>query len=651
MMDDDFDVWLGHMGKERPLRHDLRRAVNQAGGNGARKAGARGRFTGSRIGRGSTIAAVLGNAGRFSNPRARRVIVKARFVKLAGKGAKAATAHLRYLQREGTTREGERGDLYGPDRDEVDGKAFLERGAGDRHQFRFIVSAEDGAQYPDLKPLTRDLMKDVEKDLGTRLDWVAVDHFNTGHPHTHIVVRGVDERGHNLIIARDYIRHGIAGRASDIFNRDLGPRTEHEIAQGNAREVSQERFTGIDRRLLRDRDENGMASAWHRDPAEQALRAARLGTLQRMGLAHEEGKGRYRLEEGLEASLRTMGTRHDIIATMHRELKATPQVLAHDYAIYEPGKGQELLGRIQARGLSDEIRDRHYLIVEATDGRSHYVDLGHDLADGAMTGRLVEIAPSRHGLRASDKTIMEVAEANGGRYSIAAHQAHDPGATRTFAEAHVRRLEAIRKATRKLERASDGSWAIGRDHTALVEGYEQARGQRRPVQVSVVTERDLTSLAHHDGPTWLDRKCLEPGRLQLEGKIGVEIRDALARRQQWLIEQDLARQEGEAMVYKPDLIASLKQRELTRVAGQLAKELGLDYSQSKGGYLEGVYKQPVQIGEDKFAVVARSRDFTLVPWQPVLERERGRFVSGIQRGDAISWTIGKGRDRGPEIGM
>src|SRR5690606_33236658 len=102
---------------------------------------------------------------------------------------KAAAAHLRYLQRDGTTREGERGMLYGPDSDAVDGRAFLERGAGDRHQFRFIVSAEDGAEYEDLKPLTRRLMGQLEKDLGTRLEWAAVDHFNTGHPHTHIVLR------------------------------------------------------------------------------------------------------------------------------------------------------------------------------------------------------------------------------------------------------------------------------------------------------------------------------------------------------------------------------------------------------------------------------------------------------------------------------
>ena len=159
-------------------------------------------------------------------------------------------AHLRYLQRDGTTRDGAPGRLYSAGPDEADGKAFLERGQDDRHQFRFIVAAEDGDQYPDLKPLTRRLMAQVEADLGTRLDWVAVDHFNTGHPHTHIMLRGVDDRGQNLVIAREYIAHGIRARACELVSLDLGPRTELEIEAQRRRDIGAERLTDIDNRLV-----------------------------------------------------------------------------------------------------------------------------------------------------------------------------------------------------------------------------------------------------------------------------------------------------------------------------------------------------------------------------------------------------------------
>jgi type IV secretory pathway VirD2 relaxase len=59
-------------------------------------------------------------------------------------------------------------------------------------------------------------MQRAGEDLGTKLDWVAVDHYNTSHLHTHIVVRGKDETGRDLIIAREYLTHGLRERASTI---------------------------------------------------------------------------------------------------------------------------------------------------------------------------------------------------------------------------------------------------------------------------------------------------------------------------------------------------------------------------------------------------------------------------------------------------
>ncbi len=198
--------------------------------------------------------------------RARRAVVKASLIRLRGKGGQAARAHMRYIQRDGVTREGLPGELYGPDTDRADGDDFLKRTADDRHQFRFIVSAEDGAEYPDLKPYIRRLMTQVEQDLGAKLDWVAVDHFNTERPHTHIVLRGVDDRGDNLVIAREYISHGLRERASELVTLDLGPRTDHEIEARLRHDVDQERLTAIDRRMVRRMDADRTVSPADNDP-------------------------------------------------------------------------------------------------------------------------------------------------------------------------------------------------------------------------------------------------------------------------------------------------------------------------------------------------------------------------------------------------
>ena len=87
-------------------------------------------------------------------------------------------------------------------------------------------------ELSDPRETTRDLMKQMEADLGTKLDWIAVDHHNTGHPHTHIIVRGVTDDGKTLNIAGDYIAHGIRERASEIVTLELGRQTEQEVTQG-----------------------------------------------------------------------------------------------------------------------------------------------------------------------------------------------------------------------------------------------------------------------------------------------------------------------------------------------------------------------------------------------------------------------------------
>jgi type IV secretory pathway VirD2 relaxase len=646
MADDDFELWLGRVGKDRPFHYSVLKYANLAGG--LKRLGRQARkFDGSRIGRGSGMGRVLGASGRHSGERSRRAIVKARIVRLAGKGARAAVAHLRYLQRDGTTREGHRGTLYSAELDAADGNAFLERGSGDRHQFRFIVAPEDGAEYQDLKPLVRRLMIQAEKDLGTKLDWVAVDHFNTGHPHSHILVGGKDDQGKDLIIAREYITKGLRQRTVDLVNLDLGPRTDREIMRSSLREISQERFTGIDRRLLRAVDAEGLVSARHRDGVEQSLRAGRLAALSRLGLANEEQRGRWRLAENLEPTLRAMGRRGDIIATLDREVRSRSLAISPmDYAVYDPtdGQAQPIVGQVVTRGLSDEETDREYLIVVAIDGRTHYVEIGEgggtdlSIRDGAM----VRIRPTPVEAREVDRTVAEIAARNGGRYGEDIHYLHDPTASERFVQAHVRRLEALRRGKIGVEREADGSWKIAPDHVARALEYERARAGREPVRVDILSALRLEDMPNHNGITWLDEDVAvsQPGRTA--GGFGAKVTDALRQRQQWLVEQGLAEQ--------PDMLEKLRARELQRIARQLSRELGLGYAEAgQGDPIDGIYRRPVQVGSTRMALIQNSREFTLVPWRPVLERRIGREVSGVMRGRDVSWTFGRERS-GPEIG-
>jgi type IV secretory pathway VirD2 relaxase len=654
--DDGFEPKLGRIGSQsggssRKYLHRVLRAAALAGG---RPKGTLSKFHGSQIGRGASLGRLLSARDRYAAFRSRRVVVKNRSVKLAGNGLKAARAHLRYIQRDGVTREGEPGKLYSADLDRADGQAFVERGEGDRHQFRFIVSAEDGTEYADLKPLTRRLMTQLEEDLGTKLDWVAVDHFNTGHPHTHIIVRGKTDHGRDLIIAREYLTHGIRERAAELVSLDLGPRTDIEIEHRLRGEAGQERLTTIDPRLLRDMDDDRHVVGRERDPFQQSLRAGRLQKLKHLGLADEIIPGHWRLAEGLEDTLRRMGKRGDIIRTMQREFSEKGlERAAGDTVIYDPAASESrpITGRLVARGLADELNDRHYLIVDGVDGRSHYIDIGKgEGTDPIPPGAIVHIERRSVEARAVDRTAAEIAAVNDGRYNVDIHLRHDPTASASFAETHVHRLEAIRRVTKGVEREPDGTWIIAPNHLERAAAYESRQAKDAPVVVQTLSTFPIEQQIGADGATWLDHELVGDTSVALrDSGFGREVRDALARRRQWLIAQELAREEGGQTIYRANMLSVLRRRELTRVAGQLSRELGLDYAEVRSGErVEGVYRRAIELASGRFAVIEKTREFTLVPWRPILERSLGKQVSGVVRGEGISWTVGRQRS-GPSL--
>ena len=222
----------------------------------------------------------LSNGWSHRQPGSRRVIVKSRSVRAPGRSGKAA-AHLRYIQRDGTARNGERSQLYSATEDRADGDAFLDRGQDDRHQFRFIISPEDATDLAGLTGYTRELMAQVETDLGTKLDWVAVNHYNTGHPHVHVIVNGRDALGEDLVINGDYLANGVRERASELATLELGPVTEIEQRRKLMAEIDQDRLTRIDRAMIAEAEDRFIDL--HHEPSDLRGQSDRTLRLRRLG--------------------------------------------------------------------------------------------------------------------------------------------------------------------------------------------------------------------------------------------------------------------------------------------------------------------------------------------------------------------------------
>ncbi len=364
-------------------------AANAAGG--LAKLGQAKQLPRRGFGRGRAMA--LAAQHRFS-PTSRNVVVKARIVRHRSASANLKT-HVRYLEREGVTRDGERAQLFGPGDQLVDGSEFANTCSSDRHHFRFIVAPEEAEEIGDLKVFTRDLMRDAERDLGTRLEWAAVDHWNTEHPHVHVLVRGRTDTGEDLVISRDYIRSGLRARASHRVTLELGPRTAIEIERSRNAEVAADRFTRLDRNLLREAEDNAGVIDVRPDIARRAdpdhrLKVARLRKLARLGLA-EETKGRWTIRTDAEEALRALGERDDIIKRLHRSANTLDRSVADDTFVLA-GENASVVGRFVARGLDDELAGSAFAIIDGTDGRLHHIRLPSlEAATDAPTGAIVEL--------------------------------------------------------------------------------------------------------------------------------------------------------------------------------------------------------------------------------------------------------------------
>jgi len=421
--DDDLHIRLGRIrsrgSRARPFIAQALAATEKAGGLGHPSRRARA----GKFGRGR--AATL-SASRLTD-RSRRVVVKARVVRHRVSRA-PLSAHLTYLRREGVTKDGATGRMFDAERDDADHRAFAERCESDRHHFRFIVSPDDATELSDLKTFTRDLMAQAQRDLGTRLDWVAVDHWNTGHPHVHVIIRGRADDGQDLVISRDYIREGMRARAEGLVTRELGPRSEQEIRRSLEGEIEAERWTRLDEALARESGRNGaiidLRPDRHRKADDlQTIKIGRMRQLERLGLAHQVGPGQWTLAENAEPTLRALGERNDIIKRIHRGLAEHGWERATgSFVLTSEAQPSPVMGRLVARGLDDELTGTAYAVIDGTDGHAHHIRLPDlDAAGDSGPGSIVELrryedskARQRLALAVrSDLTVEAQVKANG----------------------------------------------------------------------------------------------------------------------------------------------------------------------------------------------------------------------------------------------
>jgi type IV secretory pathway VirD2 relaxase len=348
---------------------------------------------------------------------------------MAGTGAAKLKDHLSYLERDATQKDASPGKLYGSLIHDVDTESFRDRCKGDRHHFRFVVSPEDAGQLADVRAYTRDLVSRMESDLGTKLDWVAIDHYDTAQPHTHLLVRGVRDDGKDLVIPRQYMSHGMRERAQEIASLELGPQSELEKRAKLARTIDAQHKTDLDKMIDRAREGETLdmrkpvstRQLWRRQ-----LMARRIKTLQRMGLADYEGRGRWCVKPDFTNTLTKMGEQNDIIKTLHRAFGERSAELRLG--------GQPLYAKVAEDDLFSSLNVGQAVTVQAFDPE-----------------------PIQ-----ADRNIVAHAKNRNGQFSFV-HVYLEENNSEEYTRAHERRLEALGRAG-VVSKNKSGAWDIPDDY-------------------------------------------------------------------------------------------------------------------------------------------------------------------------------------------
>jgi type IV secretory pathway VirD2 relaxase len=533
--------------------------------------------------------------------------------KLGGHGAQAAARHLRYIERDGVEKDGSPGVLYGPE-GPASRETFEQPRFGERHQFRFIVSPED-ARDLDLTDYVRELMKRVECDLGRSLEWAAVNHHDTDHPHAHVIVRGVCREGRQLRMDRAYIARGLRWSAQELATERLGPRLENEIRRTRERELAQERFTSLDREIEQaatERRVHAESLVERRYGPEPTLLVQRLKQLESLGLAEKLGPRGWVLAEDWQRRLRELGERGDILKQMHRALHGGD---AERFHVVRPGQGLPdgqggveegtLVGRVVRKGLGDELSGRtFYAVIETPTGDAYHVTVAARAADALRVGDLVWLGTKREpAVQRVDRHLVEVAAAQRGVYELAGDA--DRWDVARFAARRLRELERLGLVTS----AAPRQWIVPSD---LLEQLEK-RHREAPARYRVSLQAlplALDAQVCRRGPVWLD--TLDAGRLATKG-FGAECLAALERRHQALRDIGIA-PDG------PDRDAKIRDLQQRTVGREMARQSGQEFLESAPARFRG----RLQAGPEglPYLVVADGERFVLVVGLAGHRRER-----------------------------
>ena len=622
--------------KKRPFEPDIDRAEFEPKLPRALRSGKRGVLAQlKRMSKPKTVrkakARRLKGRGGVKAPRLfnQRVIVKARVVKGAlGKNTARHRALLHYLNKNGAGLGGERAELYNETgripREEL--SQTVKKWSEDPHHFRFIISPKNGDEL-ELESYIKRLMETVSKDLGTKLEWHAANHYDTDEPHSHVVVRGIDEYGKPLLISKDYISHGFRQAAEREATIRLGTRTANEFQKDIENALIQERYTPLDgtlEQLQNASEEKNIKlgsfteerSEWERKIRTQKIK--RLVFLESKGLAQEVKPGVWKVSESLKVVLAEIAHKRQIETLIAPHLKDKEErkqqlVIHRESDVFKP----TLNGIVLAKDFSNELYEKKYILLSADDGRTHFIPLNRFSEPQGFEckiGQVVSVKPpSTSGIK-SEEVIYRYLGERGGIFSLDGFASHVQSQIALkkwvlpeqlifdeYINLFATRCETLTK-DGILKEESPKRWIVPEDLLQKIEELEKIQNKKHRVQVSLLTISTLKEQAYIEGATWLDKLFKDKSMIfNASGCFRLRVEAELERRKQELNKRKI-------LVHAQTFERLLKADE-KKLIYRLSKRLGKAQKLNVGEQITGRVIAYEQLGERYQMVVKTETSF------------------------------------------
>lgn len=569
---------------------------------------------------------------KFSRPQ--RVVVKGCFGRHISKqkAAESLSYQARYLGRDSASRDSSGVQFYDRQREDIDAKLETTSWVNDRHHFRFIVSPENAHKLNDLKAYIREVMAQVERDLGP-LQWLAVNHSNTENPHTHILIRGKAHNGADLVMSRRYIATGIRQRASEVATFWLGERTCDELEITRTKELHVERWTSLDGILARvaKKAPEGLvinSKEIHLGPYAKATGDAlvqRLHFLKQAGLAQQLPTGKreffrqapiWRLSFDFQKQLDELAARNDVIKTLSLLLgRDAASVIPQIQNIRGPQHlAVPVRGIVVAKGPIDELSDERFIVIEDHAAKLHFARLwASETLDVAKVGSVVDVGRTSHRRHEIAQEIIHVAEhGKEALYSTDRHRqwlSHNH--SKLTAEGIERHVRSFKSAIVDLAQKPDSGVARSSENAYVVDSAkldELVARRNRNLDIRVETAFSLKEQIKAGAYTWLDReimrassvKDLPPNDISHNNKVKL----AISQRADWLVDQGYAMRAVGDNAGTVHLLADAKTRLVTVEHNELKRRYGETlYYLREGQAIRGVYRDTAYQHRGTIAVI------------------------------------------------